>query len=185
MKLLKQLHSCDFRNHHLSLASTLEDLQFDYECQRELMSSTGRQKMDDYIAKVKIFMQYGYFDRQMNMQSKGRVADEVQSTDKIITTELLYSGLLNKLTNEECVALFSVLISNVKAGPKCEPCVATISEGFNEALMFLEVTCDRLIEIEKTYGVIDTDCEKEKRLNYYFYELIYSWATKIPFLEVV
>ena len=141
--------------------------------------------MDDYVAKVKIFMQYGYFDRQMNMQSKGRVADEIQSTDKIITTELLYSGLLNRLTNEECVGLFSILISNVKAGPKCEPCVSTISDAFNDALMFLEVTCDKLIEIEKQYGVVDTDCEKEKRLNYYFYELIYSWAAKQPFLDVV
>ena len=33
--------------------------------------------------------------------------------------------------------------------------------------------------------MVDTDCEKEKRLNFYFYELIYSWATKMPFLEVV
>ena len=57
--------------------------------------------------------------------------------------------MLNRLTNEECVALFSVLISNVKAGPKCEPCVETISEGFNEALGFLEETCDKLIDIEK------------------------------------
>ena len=185
MMKMNQPHKCEFRNHHLGLYMTLEQLKRDYEHYRQQMSSTGREKMDDYISKVKIFMQYGYFDRQMNMQSKGRVADEIQSTDKIITTELLYSGMLNKLTNEECVALFSVLISNVKAGPKVQPCVETISDGFNEALTFLEETCDKLIEIEKQYGVADTDCEKEKRLNFYFYELIYAWATKQPFLEVV
>jgi antiviral helicase SKI2 len=179
------MHGCEFRNHHLKLSLTVEDLWWEYEAQRQLMSTTGREKMDDYVAKVKIFMQYGYFDRQMNMQSKGRVADEIQSTDKIITTELLYSGMLNKLTNEECVALFSVLVSNVKAGPKCQPCVETLSENFNEALLFLDATCDRLIEIESQYSVVDTDCDKDKRLNYYFYELIHAWATKTPFLEVV
>jgi superfamily II RNA helicase len=145
MSKMSQPHKCEFRNHHMGLCGTLEQLQRDYDHYRQQMSSTGREKMDDYIAKVKIFMKYGYFDRQMNMQSKGRVADEIQSTDKIITTELLYSGMLNKLTNEECVALFSVLISNVKAGPKSEPCVETISEAFNEALGFLEETCEKLI----------------------------------------
>ena len=74
---MKNPNSCELRNHHMGQFQALEDLNRDYERCRQLMSSSGREKMDDYIAKVKVFMQYGYFDRQMNIQSKGKVADEV------------------------------------------------------------------------------------------------------------
>jgi len=49
---------------------------------------------------------------------------------------------LNKLTNEEIIALFSILVYNVKASNKAEPCVEKISEAFNEAVNFLVDACD-------------------------------------------
>jgi len=85
---------------------------------------------------------------------------------------------LNKLTNEEIIALFSILVQNVRASNKAEPCTEKISEGFNEAVNFLVVACDQLIDIEKKFGVIDTESERDKRLNFFFYELMYSWAMK-------
>ena len=93
--------------------------------------------------------------------------------------------MLNKLTNEEIIALFSILVYNVKASNKAEPCVEKISEAFNEAVNFLVAACDQLIDIEKKFCVIDTESDPEKRLNFYFYELMYGWATKRPFLDVV
>jgi superfamily II RNA helicase len=66
--------------------------------------------MDDYIAKVKVLIQYGYVDKELNLLFKGKVALGIQSSDKIITTELIFSGLLKNLTIEECIALLSVLI---------------------------------------------------------------------------
>ena len=34
-------------------------------------------------------------------------------------------------------------------------------------------------------GVVDIDAEVDKRLNFYFYELMYDWANKKPFSEIV
>jgi antiviral helicase SKI2 len=178
-------NTCEFRNHHMGQFFGLDLWRKEFEGYRKLMSSSGREKMDDYIAKVKVFISYGYFDKEMNFQSKGKVANEVQSTDKILTTELLFSGLLNKLTNEEIIALFSILVFNVKGSNKAEPCTEKISEGFNEAVNFLVTACDQLIDIEKKFGVIDTEIDRDKRLNFFFYELMYGWAAKRPFLEVV
>ena len=54
---------------------TLELWRREFDGYRRLMSSSGREKMDDYVAKVKVFISYGYFDKEMNIQSKGKVAD--------------------------------------------------------------------------------------------------------------
>jgi superfamily II RNA helicase len=43
------------------------------------------------------------------MLFKGKVAKEVSSGDSILCTQLLFSGHLKKLNNEEILALFSVL----------------------------------------------------------------------------
>jgi antiviral helicase SKI2 len=45
--------------------------------------------------------------------------------------------------------------------------------------------CDKLIDIEKKWGVIDTEYDKDKRINFYFYELMYAWAEKKSFIEIV
>ena len=110
MRGLANPHKCELRNYHMGQYMALDLWRKEFDGYRKLMSSSGREKMDDYIAKVKVFMSYGYFDKEMNIQSKGKVSNEIQSTDKILTTELLFSGLLNKLTNEEIIALFSILV---------------------------------------------------------------------------
>lgn len=48
-------------------------------------------------------------DSNLNILFKGEVAREITNADKIIMTELLFSGLLKKLSVEEILALFSVL----------------------------------------------------------------------------
>ena len=73
------------------------------------MSTISREKMEDFNAKVKVFIDYEYFDKELNLLFKGKVANAIQSTDKILTTELIFSGLLKDMTVEECIALFSVL----------------------------------------------------------------------------
>ena len=68
-------------------------------------------------------------DYDLNILFKGKVAADIESTDKILTTELIFSGLLKELTNEECVALFSVLLFQIKSS-KADECQSRISETF-------------------------------------------------------
>lgn len=150
------------------------------------MTSTSREKMDDFNAKIRVLVSYGYLDEEMNLLFKGKVAHEIISTDKVLTTELIFSGLLKDLTIEECIALFSVLYTQVKGSKQAEPCVSDISDGFKNALSFLSDQAEKLISIEKQFGVLDTlGFEVETRLNFYFYELMYGWACKKTFSEVV
>ena len=105
------------------------------------MSSTTRDKMDEFNAKLRVLLAYGYFDNEMNILFKGKVAQEIISTDKILTTELIFSGLLKELTIEECVALITVLYPQVRAPNNAEMCMNNISERFMKALQYLHEEC--------------------------------------------
>lgn len=56
-----------------------------------------------------MLIHYKHLDFDMNLLFKGKVAREINNVDKILMTELLFSGHLKNLTNEEMLALFSVL----------------------------------------------------------------------------
>jgi len=118
------------------------------------------------------------------MLFKGKVARVVSSVDPILLTQLIFSGWLKKINNEEMLALFSVLIDQVKAGKEHQVLVSRISDNFWNACMFLEEECDKLIATEAKFGVADQLKDKGKRLNYYFYEIVYDWVKKKSFLQI-
>ena len=59
-----------------------------------------------------------------------------------------------------------------------------ISDNFWKACMYLESECQKLVEIENKCGVNDQEKDLTKRLNYYFYEIVYDWAKKKPFIDI-
>jgi superfamily II RNA helicase len=83
-----------------------------------------------------VLVHYNFIDNNTNLLFKGEVSREITNVDKIVMTELLFSGILKKLTNEEILALFSVLSPQIKAS-KADECTSEISPQFSEALMFV------------------------------------------------
>jgi len=150
-------HNCELRNVHLGQAMALERWEREYKSCRDMMSSSSREKLDDFNAKVKVLASYGYLDKEMNLLFKGKVALDIQSTDKILTTELIFSGLLKDMQLPELIALLSVLYEKIKPGRGAEPCGAHVSDQFDLAFRFICDQCQKLIETEKTIGVVDTD----------------------------
>lgn len=112
-------------------------------------------------------------DEEENILFKGKIAKEVGSCDAIIMTQLLFSGLLKKLNNEEMLALFSCLCTETRAGKACQILESRISDNFWEACEFVEKEVSKLIEVELKSGVADQEKDPMKRMNYHFYELIY------------
>lgn len=123
-------------------------------------------------------------DEDQNMLFKGKVARVVGSVDPILLTQLIFSGWLKKINDYEMLALLSVLIEQVKASKEHKMLESRISDNFWEACLFLEDECDKLIGTEARCGVNDQIQDKYKRLNYYFYEIVYDWAKKKSFLQI-
>ena len=59
-----------------------------------------------------------------------------------------------------------------------------ISDKFYDTCLWLEKECEKLIKTEIKCGVIDQIQEIDKRLNYFFYEIVYDWAKKKSFYSI-
>jgi superfamily II RNA helicase len=95
----------------------------------ELMQITSGEgeKADEFKAKAKVLVHYNHFDQHLRIQERGIAANEILPTDKVLTVELLFSGILEKMSNEECVALISCLISTIKVPYDVKECTSKIS----------------------------------------------------------
>ena len=99
-------------------------------------------------------------------------------------TQLLFSGHLKQLTDEEMLALLSVMINKINCAKSHQMLETKISDNFWKACLSLEEETVKLIECEQKFGVADEEKDPMKRLNYYFYELVYKWAKKETFVKI-
>ena len=52
-------------------------------------------------------------DSERNLKLKGRVAKAIQTVDVFLMTEFLFSGIAKTLSNEELLAVFSLMLPKV------------------------------------------------------------------------
>ena len=71
----------------------------------------------DTLQKMKrVLRRLGYIDDADVVQTKGRVACEINSADELLLTELIYDGTFLELTPQQCVALLASVVFLEKVG---------------------------------------------------------------------
>eukprot|EP00347_Sterkiella_histriomuscorum_P019452 403341578 len=174
---------CNLVIKHLGQIEALKKYESEMRQCKDLMGAGGQEKLDDFKAKVQVLIHYKYIDYELNMLFKGKVS-ELITNNKFLLTELIFSGLLKELNNEEIIALLSILDTQV-GNSKADESDAFISETFQKAVSFLNEEALKLIEVEGRFGVQDAVSEISKYLNFQFYELLFEWASQKPFVEIV
>ena len=147
------------------------------------MGDESNEKTEDFEAKMNVLQAMGFIDHEQSLTFKGKVAKIIQSCDSILLTNLVFSNLLEKLQDAEMLALLSVLVEQ-KPSRKHEMLETEINKDFWNACLQLEKSTQQLIDIEKKYKVRNYEKDPFKRLNYYFYEIVYDWANKKSFLKI-
>lgn len=98
------------------------------EVTRELKALKKRAKMakalilkEELRARVRVLTGLGFMTEEGLVTAKGRAAAEIASADELVAVELLFSGALTNMTDENLVALLSCLVWNEKPGKKQKP----------------------------------------------------------------
>ena len=58
----------------------------------------------------RVLRRLGFITSENVVDVKGRVACCISTADELLATELIFSGVLNELTNDQLVALLSCLV---------------------------------------------------------------------------
>ena len=83
---------------------------------KEAQSSQGMVMREELKKMKRVLRQLGHVDAHGVIQTKGRTACEINTANELVVVELMFSGVLNDLSVEQCVALLSCLIFDEKKG---------------------------------------------------------------------
>ena len=147
---------------------------------RHSMSDAALQQMPDYQLRIAVLEDLGYINPAHTVQLKGRVACEVQSGDELVTTELIFAGLLDDLDSAEAAALLSALVFQEKSDADLR-----LTEGLERARDTLVSLAWGLGEAQAAAGLpVAPDEYVKSALNFGLMEVVYEWAKGTPFRDI-
>ena len=86
------------------------------QAKAELKKAWSLLQMEDLKCRKRVLRRLGYCSEQDVIDTKGRVACEIDTGDELVLTEMLFNGVFNDMTVAQVVALCScfVVTENVK-----------------------------------------------------------------------
>eukprot|EP00878_Enallax_costatus_P043712 GHUV01051771.1.p1 GENE.GHUV01051771.1~~GHUV01051771.1.p1 ORF type:complete len:293 (+),score=101.80 GHUV01051771.1:673-1551(+) len=156
------------------LSQRLEELSHE-------LSDASLQQMPEFHQRVGILQQLGYVSPDGTVTLKGRAACEINSTqDELLSTELLFRGLLSGLSPEEAVALMSALVFQEKSDVEPE-----LPPALSSAARHLYSLAAELCELQASAGLPVSEEEYIREvLHPGLMQVVYEWARGTPFSAI-
>lgn len=158
------------------LANEIAELKF-------RLSDFGLALLPEYHQRVEVLKTLGYVDANCVVSLKGRVACEINTTDELITTELIFGNAFRGMEPAELAALMSTMVYQEKE--RAEE-AADDEDAFLEAPLgqLHEVACN-LASVQRQAGLPDVSCESTlASLNPSLMRVVHAWARHAPFIDI-
>lgn len=72
-------------------------------------------QLDELKCRKRVLRRLGFTTNDDIVEKKGRVACEISTGDELLLTEMIFNGVFNELTHEQCAALLSCFVFNEKS----------------------------------------------------------------------
>lgn len=181
-KFEKQLFS-----HPLHNSSELSELYAQYTKKLEMQGRLKEDKdalrkaksllqMDELKHRKRVLRRLGYCTMADVIEFKGRVACELSSADELLATEMIFNGMFNTLTIEQCVALLSCFV--------CDERSTDSAKIAGELSGFLHQMQDLARRIAKVSVECKLDLDEEnyvERFKPFLMDVVYSWCKGASF----
>jgi ATP-dependent RNA helicase DOB1 len=146
------------------------------DVKKQIKAATKTVLRDDLKARLRILRRLEYTNEDNVIQTKGRVACEVNTADELLLTELIFNGIFNEMSVEQIVALMSCLVNGEKTTAEFVP-----KEEFTAALRILYDSCKRVTQIA-IESKMPLDEEKElSKISPSLMDVTYAWAKGAKF----
>ena len=150
---------------------------------REAKSCQTMVMKDDLRKMKRVLKELGHVDGSGVISTKGRTACEINTANELVVVELMFAGVFNDLTVEQCVALLSCLIFDERSKDEDDPAAGLKS--------YLSGPYYKLIEHARSVVKVAISCKIElnedefvDKFNPGLMEAVYAWCKGAKFVEV-
>lgn len=159
-----------------------ETLRTKVNALQHALSNESLALFPDFLQRKKVLSRLGYIDSKENVQIKGRVACEVNTTESLIATEMVFEGILNDLKPEEIVACLSAMVFQEKSESGLD---SELPDTLLECCQKMQVLATTLGQIQKEAGLkVDPNEYRDLSLKFGMVHVVYEWAIGVSFKNI-
>lgn len=150
------------------------------QAKNELRQAWSLLQMEDLKCRKRVLRRLGYCTEQDVIDTKGRVACEIDTGEELVLTELLFNGVFNDLSVSQCVALCScfVVTENVKEDqPK-------LSQELAGPYKIMQDTAKRVATVSKECKLDVEIDEYVDKLKPFLMDVMTEWVNGASFAKV-
>ncbi|XP_074611941.1 exosome RNA helicase MTR4-like [Acropora palmata] len=176
--------------HPLHKDSSLESLYGQYEqkakviaqiklVKKELKKTKTILQLDELKCRKRVLRRLGYATAADVIELKGRVACELSSGDELLLTEMIFNGVFNELTVQQCVALLSCFVFE----EKCDE-LPKLTEELAGPLRQMQESARRIGKVSEEAKLninVETYVEKFKPN---IMDVVFAWANGASFAQI-
>jgi ATP-dependent RNA helicase DOB1 len=150
------------------------------QAKNELRQAWSLLQMEDLKCRKRVLRRLGYCTEQDIIDTKGRVACEIDTGEELVLTEMLFNGVFNDMTVSQCVALCScfVVTENVKEDqPK-------LSQELAGPYKIMQDTAKRVATVSKECKLDVEIDEYVDKLKPFLMDVMTEWVNGASFAKV-
>jgi ATP-dependent RNA helicase DOB1 len=147
--------------------------------EKQLQSSKTMILKDDWKAMRRVLRRLD-FTTEEHVELKGRVACDISTSDELLTTELMLSGVLKDLPPDVMVALLSCLVHQENSPEAAAPKTPELSASYQQLVSIARRFSSIFIESK-------LNIDQESYINNYkpsLMEAVFAWAHQAKFSEI-
>lgn len=136
-------------------------------------------QMDELKYRKRVLRRLGYCTPSDVIEFKGRVACELSSADELLVTEMIFNGVFNNLTTEQCVSLLSTFVCDEKSSE-----APRSAEELSGPLRQMQDLARRIAKISNECK-LDLDEENYvERFKPFLMDVVLAWCKGASFLSI-
>lgn len=141
--------------------------------------------MKDELKKMKkVLRQLGHVDANGVIQTKGRTACEINTTDELVVVEMMFAGVFNNLAVEQCVALLSCMTFDERVKDDDGDATRGLKSFLLNPFRKLQEAARTVVRAQIACKMDVDEEEFVEKYNPGMMEAVFAWCKGSKFVEV-
>lgn len=192
-QLLGKIEILRGRLHELPVAqdkARLERLYAAYSAKREadeaadglrerIAAANNVLQLDELKCRKRVLRRLGFTNADDIVEKKGRVACEISTGDELLLTEMIFNGIFNELTPEQCAAILSCCVFTERSEHPVR-----LKEDLAAPLRVLQDTARRIarVSVECRLPVVEQEYVQSFKVE--LIEAVLQWCSGASFADI-
>lgn len=136
-------------------------------------------QLDELKCRKRVLRRLGFTTSEDVVEKKGRVACEISTGDELLLTEMIFNGVFNDLTPEQCAALLSCFVFTEKSEQQVK-----LKEDLAAPLRVMQETARRIAKVSKESRLEINEDEYVQSFKVEMMDAVLQWCRGAKFAEI-